>query len=116
MKPASSCLSCRASGVQVLVDFGPQPPSNRFEAQNPGQGETHPLVVGQCPRCALIQLIHPMAPGMAMSRFEWLTYREPEGHLDDLVSRLREWRSTVRKFEGSGKSASQPSRKSGTCP
>lgn len=37
-----------------------------------------------------MQLIDPMPPVMAMSRFEWLTYNEPEGHLDDLVARLCE--------------------------
>jgi len=46
-------------------------------------------MVGQCGGCALIQLIKPMPPAMAKSRFEWLTYNEPEGHLDDLVARLR---------------------------
>jgi len=48
----------------------------------------HPLVVGQCTACGLVQLIAPMAPAMVKSRFEWLTYNEPEGHLDDLVTRL----------------------------
>ena len=45
-------------------------------------------MVGQCEACGLIQLLDPMPPAMAKSRFEWLTYNEPEGHLDDLVSRL----------------------------
>lgn len=30
-----------------------------------------------------------MAPSTVKSRFKWLTYNEPEGHLDDLVARLR---------------------------
>ena len=82
---------CRACGAAttVLVDFGPQTPSNRFEAPEQPVADRHPLVVSQCDQCALIQLDNPMPPAMAKSRFEWLTYNEPEGHLDDLVSRLR---------------------------
>jgi SAM-dependent methyltransferase len=72
----------------MLLDFGPQPPSNRYERAGAGHTETHPLVVGQCDACGLVQLVAPMAPEMVRSRFEWLTYNEPEGHLDDLVARL----------------------------
>jgi SAM-dependent methyltransferase len=71
------------------LDFGPQPPSNRFERTDSQCTETHPLVIGQCTACGLVQMIAPMAPAMVKSRFEWLTYNEPEGHLDDLVARLR---------------------------
>jgi hypothetical protein len=52
------------------------------------EADRHPLVVGQCTACGLTQLIDPMRPAMAKSRFDWLTYNEPEGHLDDLVTRL----------------------------
>jgi len=82
------CLCCGAHTVETLVDFGLQPPSNRFEHPEHPERDRHPLVVGQCAACGLIQLIKPMAPSMAKSRFEWLTYNEPEGHLDDLVGRL----------------------------
>ncbi len=88
MKASHTCLGCGGK-VNVLVDFGAQTPSNRFESPESVVADRHPLVVGQCADCALIQLIDPMAPAMAKSRFEWLTYNEPEGHLDDLVSRLR---------------------------
>jgi SAM-dependent methyltransferase len=84
-----NCLCCRAASVATLVDFGPQPPSNRFERRDAPPAETHPLVVGQCTACGLFQLINPMPPATAKSRFEWVTYNEPEDHLDDLVERLR---------------------------
>lgn len=87
MKTSSACLCCGGK-VGVLVDFGPQTPSNRFERPEFPVADRHPLVVGQCEACGLIQLLDPMPPAMAKSRFEWLTYNEPEGHLDDLVSRL----------------------------
>lgn len=89
MPSIATCLGCGAGGVEVLVDLGPQPPSNRFERADARPAETHPLVVGQCNGCALVQLLDPMPPAMAKSRFNWLTYNEPEGHLDDLVGRLR---------------------------
>lgn len=83
------CRSCDARDVAVLLDFGPQPPSNRFERPQDAPVERHPLVVAQCQACALVQLSNPMPPAMVKSRFDWLTYNEPEGHLDDLVGRLR---------------------------
>jgi hypothetical protein len=82
------CLSCGGT-VGLLVDFGMQPPSNRFEQPTATQPERHRLQLGQCGSCALLQLIDPMPPSMAKSRFEWLTYNEPEGHLDRLVERHR---------------------------
>lgn len=88
MKDLNSCLCCRAESVSVLVDFGPQPPSNRFERPDSPVLTRHPLKVGQCAECGLIQLVDPMPPSEAKSRFEWLTYNEPEGHLDGIVSRL----------------------------
>lgn len=85
----ASCLGCGAGTAGILVDFGAQPPSNRFEQPHDRSVERHPLVVGQCSTCGLVQLLDPMPPQMAKSRFEWLTYNEPEGHLDDLVGKLR---------------------------
>ena len=88
MASPAPCLGCGARAADVLVDFGLQPPSNRFERAGAGTTETHPLVLGQCAACGLLQLLEPMPPAMARSRFEWLTYNEPEGHLDELVARL----------------------------
>ena len=87
---AAACLCCGAAAVEVLVDFGPQPPSNRFVRHSDPDGDAHPLVIGQCNACGLIQLVNPMPHGMVKSRFEWLTYNEPEGHLDKLVGNLTE--------------------------
>jgi len=84
----ASCLCCGETSVRELLDFGPQPPSNRFMTPEAHDEENHPLVAGQCSRCGLIQLIDPMPSSMVKSRFDWLTYNEPEGHLDDLVARL----------------------------
>ena len=86
---ARHCIGCARTTVQVILELGLQPPSNRFERADRPNNDFHPLVVGQCRACGLIQLVKPMPPGMAKSRFEWLTYNEPEGHLDDLVERLR---------------------------
>lgn len=83
------CIGCGAAQVGSLLDFGPQPPSNRFERAGAPEHDAHRLELGQCGACGLLQLLAPMAPAMAKSRFAWLTYNEPEGHLDRLVGRLR---------------------------
>ena len=82
------CLGCGSSRVELLLDFGMQPPSNRFVKSGENGSEGHFLRLGQCQDCALIQLQDPMPPAMVKSRFDWLTYNEPESHLDGLVEHL----------------------------
>jgi SAM-dependent methyltransferase len=86
---ASPCLGCRAQDVRPLLDFGEQPPSNRFERAGEAGGDAHRLLLGQCGACGLLQLMAPMPPAMAKTRYAWLTYNEPESHLDGLVETLR---------------------------
>ena len=81
------CLLCRKDKVQALVEFGPQPPSNRFELKSSPETERYPLTIAQCDGCGLVQLMSPMALDMVKARFEWLVYNEPESHLDALVER-----------------------------
>lgn len=88
--PDTGCLGCGGANVTTLLNFGPQPPSNRFAPAGRPDPDTHPLCLGQCGACGLLQLIDPMPVEMVRSRYPWLTYSEPEGHLDALVEQLAE--------------------------
>jgi hypothetical protein len=88
MNSKKKCLCCQKDKVESLVDFGDQPPSNRFEQQSLVSTDRHRLHLGQCSLCGHIQLINPMPLNMVRSQFDWITYNEPEDHLDDLVARL----------------------------
>lgn len=87
-KQASTCLGCSSRHVLELLDFGAHPPSNRFIRSGEASREFHGLRIAQCQDCALIQLQDPMPPTMVKSHFDWLTYNEPETHLDNLVEYL----------------------------
>ncbi|MBC8182556.1 methyltransferase domain-containing protein [candidate division KSB1 bacterium] len=70
--------------MSVVLDLGPQPLCNRFKT-DPNEHEFyHPLILGQCQNCGLIQLPNPVPPEEIIPRVEWLKYNEPEDHLDDL--------------------------------
>lgn len=84
----TTCLGCGSGTIKPLIDLGPQPPSNRFLTRPDENCETHPLQFGYCPICSLAQLLDPMAEDTVRSRHAWITYNEPEGHLDNLVDSL----------------------------
>jgi hypothetical protein len=85
---ARRCSSCASALAAPLLDLGPQPPSNRFLGPGQSDEDRHPLLLGQCGACALVQLIDPMPAAMVKPRVAWLAYNEPESHLDALVSEL----------------------------
>lgn len=81
----TECISCCTNSVSPILNFGQQPPSNRFLREGESQSEFHLLSLGQCAACGLVQLINPMSEDMVRTRHAWITYNEPEGHLDQMV-------------------------------
>ena len=76
--------------VYPLLDFGMQPISNRYLA-DPAEAEyTHPFVIGVCESCGLIQIDDPVPARELKPRFDWVSYAEPEAHLDRLADTIRD--------------------------
>ncbi len=80
-----ACRLCRQPAVEDLLDFGPQPISNRYLVSADEPEYRHRLALGVCRRCGLVQLIDPAPAAELAPRVDWITYNEPEGHLDSLA-------------------------------
>ncbi len=87
---ASSCTVCSHPALATVIDFGAQPPSNRFipEASCKHDQELHRLALGYCPHCGTAQLTQRMPIAAVRPRYTWLLYNEPEGHLDEASAEL----------------------------
>lgn len=83
-----SCHLCKASGVEELLNFGPQPVCNRFLANVKDLEFKHPMRLGFCSSCGLLQLMDPVPVSELQPRFDWITYAEPERHLDQMATRI----------------------------
>lgn len=81
----NTCLLCRASQVVQLIDFGPQPVCNRFPVSPDAEEALFPMRIGQCGACGVVQMIAPVPAAELKPRVNWITYNEPEGHLDRLA-------------------------------
>jgi SAM-dependent methyltransferase len=60
----SVCRSCEKSGLQIFLDLGDKPPSDRIlNDQMLKQPEPfYPLEVAFCPRCSLVQILETVPP------------------------------------------------------
>lgn len=84
----SSCIQCGNGVTNELVCFSEQPISNRF-LKRADEAEDHFAIdLRQCPSCALIQLAQPISFRELKPRVDWITYNEPEDHLDRLAEIL----------------------------
>lgn len=82
------CQICKETAVKDLLDLGPQPICNRF-LQDPSEKEqTYSLKISQCDRCGTLQLAVPLSSRELLPPYPWITYSEPEGHLDQLVETI----------------------------
>ncbi len=83
------CGICAKNSVVTLLNAGKQPIANRF-LRSPGESEsTYPIMLGQCETCGTAQLVNPVPAEELLPHFDWITYNEPEGHLDRLSDTLK---------------------------
>ena len=76
------------TSVNELLDIGDQPVSNRYLLNQDDDEVQHPIVLGQCSKTGLLCLVNPLQCNKLVPKYDWITYSEPEPHLDDLVSKL----------------------------
>jgi C-methyltransferase C-terminal domain/Putative zinc binding domain/Methyltransferase domain len=83
----SVCRVCSVGPVEGTLALGRQPVSSHFAAR--GQHVvTHDLSLGVCLACGVVQLVEPFPFRDLVPPYDWITYREPEEHLDAVVDML----------------------------
>ena len=83
-----TCRVCARVRAPEHLDFGPRAIRNRFLRSADEAEFTHPLSLGYCASCGTVQLADPPPVAEVRPRFDWLSYNEPEGHLDHLAGVL----------------------------
>ena len=74
--------------MELLRDFGPHPICNRYLTAADAPEFTHPMVIGQCGACGLVQTLDPVPAAELVPAVDWIAYNEPEGHLDAVAETL----------------------------
>ena len=82
-----ACLVCGAHQAERLIDFGDQPASSHFLTAPDARVARRPLGLAACRACGIVQLAEPFPYEMLVPPFDWITYREPEDHLDAVVAK-----------------------------
>ncbi len=85
---ARTCKLCAAATVEILLDLGHQPVANHFRGSSDDLDMRFPLVWGCCTSCGLSQLTAPFPDEALVPPYPWFSFREPEAHLDEVVTRI----------------------------
>ena len=87
-----ACRVCCSQRLRFIADFGRLAVTNQFVTEGGLPAHRHPMSWDQCLDCGVVQLSDLPPVEQIRCRFPWLSYREPERHLDktaELLVRLR---------------------------
>jgi hypothetical protein len=82
------CRICEARAVETILQLGQQPVSSHFTTTPGAPVATRDLALGVCTGCGVVQLLDPFPFDLLVPRFDWITPREPEDHLDAVSERI----------------------------
>ena len=82
------CQACASGDREILVDGGMQALCNAYQQRAINQTYQFHVLLGQCQSCGLIQLLNTPNEREIIPKYEWITYNEPEEHLDELSEQL----------------------------
>lgn len=82
----------KKSRFTEIINLGPQPISNRYSKKPSGYCAKVKLILEQSNQTGIIRLKNPNNPKNLKPIVDWISYNEPEPHLDDFV------KSVINKF------------------
>lgn len=84
------CQLCRSEEIEIVLDLGKHVCSSTLLDRQDEELQASDIALGVCRACGLIQLMNPWPYRLLVPKYDWVVYREPEGHLDTLVDGLIE--------------------------
>ena len=97
----SQCRLCGHAVNGAHLSLGRLPVCNDFRKGEAGYRRAS-IEVLECETCELVQLRDALPVDALTPRLPWIRYREPEGHLDALVSELVALRPNTKSALGTG--------------
>lgn len=88
MTEAARCQVCASEALTPFLDVGRHPFSTGLLAKPDDLVQTFPLAMLECRDCGLLQLREPASAESVRPFFDWVTFREPEQHLDEVAAQL----------------------------
>ncbi len=84
------CNLCSGKTVETLIEFGSHPIAHRFLETPDDEEYTHPLTLGACTACGLVQLVDPIPAEELYTTYHWLSSWKPNPHVPELVTALEQ--------------------------
>ena len=84
----TTCCLCNSGHLESLIKVDGQPIGNRFLQSADADEYTHSKHLAVCRDCGLVQLVSPIPAETLMPVYDWITYNEPEPHLDRVAEIL----------------------------
>src|SRR5258708_19318746 len=82
------CRACGGRSTRQLLDAGPQPISSRYLDSASATEDLHPMVLGQCTSCGLVQLAETVPAAELIPLHPWIAYHESDEHLPQFVEQI----------------------------
>ncbi len=84
----NACRVCAGTGIEPLLELGPQPICNRYLGPGSGPEYLHPMTLVRCEACGVVQVADAVPWSELQPKLDWITYKEPEAHLDAVADLL----------------------------
>ena len=84
----NKCIVCEYRMLNTLLDIGSHPISSSYLDHKEEKEILFNIQLGICNNCGLAQLINPVDYSELLPKYDWISFNEPEGHLDDLVNQI----------------------------
>jgi SAM-dependent methyltransferase len=85
-----ACRLCGGRAIERLLDLGQHPIAHRFLKSADEPEYVHPVELGLCPACGLVQLLRPIPPERLYAEYFCLSSWKAQPHLARVVQVIRE--------------------------